>query len=321
MRILLVKTSSLGDVIHNLPVVNDILQHYPDAHIDWLVEESFADITRLHPGVNQVFTVAIRRWRKQLLKCATWRQIRALKHALSAHQYDLIIDTQGLIKSALLSCLADGVRHGYDAASIREPIASRCYQHVHHISYQQHAVIRNRTLVAHTLGYALPTNAPDYGIHASNVQLPNEVNITSPFVIGLHGTSRDSKLWDEANWIALGQQLQTQGVRLILPWSNLAEQQRAQRIQSQLTLAKVLPKLSIHQLAGVICQAKAAIGVDTGLSHLAAALNIPTVAIYTDTNPTLTGVMAGAHRPAINLGNIHQPPAVADVLSAYQSII
>jgi len=321
MRILLVKTSSLGDVIHNLPVVNDIFQHYPDARIDWLVEESFADIPRLHPGVNQVFTVAIRRWRKQLLKCATWQQLRALKNKLSEHQYDVIIDTQGLIKSALLAKLANGVRHGYDAASIREPWASRCYQHVHRISYQQHAVIRNRTLVAHSLGYALPTTAPDYGIYASNVQLPTEVNITTPFAIGLHGTSRDSKLWDEANWIALGQQLETQGVRLMLPWSNLAEQQRAQRIQSQLTLATVLPKLSIHQLAGVISHAQAAIGVDTGLSHLAAALNMPTVAIYTDTNPTLTGVMAGAHRPAINLGNIHQPPAVADVLSAYQSII
>lgn len=321
MRILLVKTSSLGDVIHNLPVVNDILQHYPDARIDWLVEESFADIPRLHPGVNQAFTVATRRWRKQLLKCATWQQLRALKHTLSERQYDVIIDTQGLIKSALLAKLANGVRHGYDAASIREPWASRCYQHVHRISYQQHAVIRNRTLVAHSLGYALSTTAPDYGIYASNVQLPTEVNITTPFVIGLHGTSRDSKLWDEANWIALGQQLQAQGVRLILPWSNLAEQQRAQRIQSQLTLATVLPKLSVHQLAGVISRAQAAIGVDTGLSHLAAALNMPTVAIYTDTNPALTGVMAGAHRPAINLGNIHQPPAVADVLSAYQSII
>lgn len=320
-RILLVKTSSLGDVIHNLPVVNDLLQHYPNARIDWLVEESFADIPSSHPHVSQVFTVAVRRWRKQLLKCATWQQMRALKRTLSSHQYDVIIDTQGLIKSALLARLANGVRHGYDAASIREPLASRFYQHVHRISYQQHAVIRNRTLVAHALGYAAPTNAPDYGIQASNVQVSAEANVTSPFVIGLHGTSRDSKLWDEANWVALGQQLQTQGVRLILPWSNLAEQQRAQRIQSQLTLATVLPKLSIHQLAGVISHAQAAIGVDTGLSHLAAALNIPTVAIYTDTNPTLTGVMAGAHRPAINLGNIHQPPAVVDVLSAYQAII
>lgn len=321
MRILLVKTSSLGDVIHNLPVIHDILQHYPNAHIDWLVEESFADIPRLHPHVNQVLTVAVRRWRKQLFRCATWQQISTLKRTLSTREYDVIIDTQGLVKSALMARLANGVRHGYDTASIREPWASRFYQQVYSISYQQHAVIRNRTLVAHSLGYAVPTAAPDYGIQASSVQLPAEVNVTAPFVIGLHGTSRDSKLWDEANWIALGQQLQTQGVRLVLPWSNSAEQQRAQRIQAQLTEATVLPKLSIHQLAGVISHAQAAIGVDTGLSHLAAALNIPTVAIYTDTDPTLTGVMAGAHRPAINLGNIHQPPAVAAVLNAYQTII
>ena len=320
MRILLVKTSSLGDVIHNLPVINDILQHTPDAQIDWLVEESFADIPRLHPRVNQIFTVAVRRWRKQLFKYATWQQIRTLKRTLSAHAYDAIIDTQGLIKSALMAKLANGVRHGYDADSIREPWASRCYQQVHHISYQQHAVIRNRTLAAQSLGYVVPTSAPDYGIQATSLLLPADVNLTAPFVIGLHGTSRDSKLWDEANWVALGRHLQAQGVRLVLPWSNPSEQQRAQRIQAQLSLATVLPKLSIHQLAGVISHAQAAIGVDTGLSHLAAALNIPTIAIYTDTNPTLTGVMAGAYRPAINLGNIHQPPTVDAVLNAYQTI-
>lgn len=321
MRILLVKTSSLGDVIHNLPVINDILQHLPDAQIDWLVEESFADIPRLHPRVNQVLTVAIRRWRKQLFKCTTWQQLRALKHTLASRSYDYVIDTQGLVKSVLLARLARGELHGYDAASIREPWASRCYQQVHAISYQQHAVARNRTLVAQSLGYAVSESPPDYGIQASSMTAPIETNLNPPFVLGLHGTSRDSKLWHEGNWILLGQHLQALGVCLVLPWSNQSEQERALRIQSQLNLCRVLPKLTIHALAGVISQAQAAIGVDTGLSHLAVALNIPTVAIYTDTNPTLTGVMAGTLRPAINLGNIAQPPSVSDVFNAYQSIL
>lgn len=321
MRILLVKTSSLGDVIHNLPVVNDILQHHPNAQIDWLVEESFADIPRLHPHVHEVLTVAVRRWRKHLFQCATWQEMRALKHTLSSRAYDFVIDTQGLVKSALISRLACGERHGYDANSIREPWASRCYEYVHTISYQQHAVTRNRTLVAQSLGYAVPISAPDYGIQASSIEVQMDGNINSPFVVALHGTSRTSKLWDEANWVSLGQQLQAIGVGMVLPWSNPTEKQRAQRIQTQLKLCRVLPKLTIHQLAPVISEAQAAIGVDTGLSHLAVALNIPTVAIYTDTNPTLTGVMAGVLHPAINLGNIAQPPSVAEVFNTYQRII
>eukprot|EP01136_Pigoraptor_vietnamica_P029210 Opistho-1_new@87222 len=163
-RILLVKTTSMGDVIHALPAVQDILQHFPDAQIDWLVEESFADIPRLHPHVQQVFTVAIRRWRKQLLSCETWREVRAVKRAIASHTYDAVIDVQGLIKSAWMARWARGPRYGYDKDSIREPLASRFYQYQYAISYRQHAVTRIRTLVALSLGYEIPQDSPDYGL-------------------------------------------------------------------------------------------------------------------------------------------------------------
>jgi heptosyltransferase-1 len=320
-RILLVKTSSLGDVIHNLPVVNDILQHNPKAQIDWVVEEGFADIPRLHPRINQVWTVAVRRWRKQLFKSATWQEIQTFKQAIGAPHYDAVIDTQGLIKSALITRLASGPSHGYDKHSIREPIASMAYQQSYSISYQQHAVARNRTLVAQALAYPVPTNAPYYGIQANAAQFPVSLSLPKQaFVIGLHGTSRDSKLWAIDRWVALGKQLENEATALVLPWASQAEKQRAEQIQSYLTHAMVLPKLSIGQLATIIVQARAAIGVDTGLSHLAAALNIPTVAIYTDTNPALTGVMAGAFAPAINLGNIDASPSADDVYNTYRQI-
>jgi heptosyltransferase-1 len=318
-RILLVKTSSLGDVIHNLPVVNDLLQHYPDAHIDWVVEEGFADIPKLHPNLQHIKTVAIRRWRKQLLKCNTWQEVKAFKQSLTT-DYDVVIDTQGLMKSAIISQLALGPKFGYDKHSIREPLASYFYHHRYNISYQQHAVTRNRSLVAQALGYPAPTAAPDYGIQANTTLYPANLP-KQPFVVGLHGTSRDSKLWAINNWIALGKQLEYSATALVLPWSSPAEKQRAEQIQSQLTQAIVLPKLNIGQLATIISQARAAIGVDTGLSHLAAALSIPTIAIYTDTNPALTGVMAGAFAPAVNLGNINAAPSADDVLKAYQQLI
>ena len=311
MKILIVKTSSLGDVIHCLPVINDIHAVYPDAQIDWVVEESFADIPRLHPAINKVFTVAFRRWRKQLLSTKTWAEFKLFRQLLAQNNYDVVIDTQGLLKSALITRLANGVKDGYDKQSIREPIATRFYDRTYAISYRQHAVNRNRTLAALSLNYAPPANAPDYGIQATN-----NINETlnKPFVIALHGTSRDSKLWPQEHWIDLANALKDRQLNMLLPWSNPAELLRAEQIAKGLENTIVLPKLSIAELASVICQAKAAIGVDTGLSHLAAALNIPTIAIYTDTNPALTGVM-GSQAPVINLGNIAEIPSVDNVVA------
>ncbi len=325
-RILLIKTSSLGDVIHNLPVVTDIRARFPNAQIDWVVEESFADIPRMHSAVNQVMTVAMRRWRQHLFSQITWSEISAFKNALSQNAYDAVIDTQGLLKSALITRNANGVKHGYDKHSIREPLASWFYNQTYTISYQQHAVVRNRTLAALSLGYAPPIDAPDYGISAKNTKNNTsgsliDIGLQGDYIIALHGTSRDSKLWPVQCWAELGTQLARQNFNLALPWANEVEFSRAKEIAQQLQNATVLPKLSIAQLASVIANAKAAIGVDTGLSHLAAALNKPIVAIYTDTNPALTGVMAGAHAQAINLGNIGDIPNVANVLDSLVKIL
>ena len=327
-RILIVKTSSLGDVIHCLPVVNDILQHAQEAHIDWVVEESFAEIPHMHAGVNQVFTVAMRRWKNQLFSKNTWSEINEFKKLIKQNQYDAIIDTQGLLKSALITKEACGVKHGYDKNSIREPLASWFYDKTYTISYQQHAVTRNRALCAMSLGYTTPLNAPDYGITPANdaSAIRMDIGLQASYIVALHGTSRDSKLWPIENWIDLGRELAKQNLKLALPWANEAELARANAIASQLKNAQannciVLPKLSIAQIANIISNAKAAIGVDTGLSHLAAALNIPTIAIYTDTNPALTGVMGGAFKPAINLGNIAKTPSVNDVLTWLKQIL
>ncbi len=322
-RILLIKTSSLGDVIHNCPVIADIRAHFPNVLIDWVAEEAFADIPRMHADVNQVITVAVRHWRKQIFSQNTWSEISVFKQLIKQKPYDAIIDTQGLLKSALIARTANGIKHGYDKNSIREPLASWFYDRKYNIPYQQHAVTRNRALVAMSLGYAPPTNAPDYGISPKNDASESrmDVGLQGGTIIALHATSRDSKLWPMNHWVDLGKQLAMQNFNLALPWANEVEYKRANEIAKQLQNATVLPKLSIAQLANIIVASQAAIGVDTGLSHLAAALNIPTIAIYTDTNPALTGVMAGAQAQAINLGGIAQTPNVKQVLNALQQII
>lgn len=316
MRILIVKTSSLGDVIHNLPVISDIRRHFPQAQIDWCVEESFSAIPRLHPGVGRVIPVAVRRWRKKLLQAATWREMAEFRRQLASETYDAIIDTQGLLKSALIASRAKGPRLGYAADAAREPAAARWYNRHFHVSRDLHAVIRNRRLVAAALGYQIE-GEPDYGIEtplASFSWLPHR-----PYAVFLTATSRDDKLWPEANWLTLGRSLNSQGFSAVLPGGSALERERAARLAAAIPGALAAPPMSIPELASLLSGARAAVGVDTGLTHLAVALKTPTVAIYTATDPGLTGVLgAGFHR---NLGGKAQTPSADAVLGELQGVL
>ena len=190
MRILLIKTSSLGDVVHNLPVVADIRGHLADAQIDWVVEENFASIPTLHRDVNRVLPVAMRRWRKHLTNGATWAQWREFKRQLQERVYDYVIDTQGLLKSSLIARNARGLRCGYDWDSAREPLASFSYQRKFNVAKNLHAVERNRQLVAKALGYEA-NGEPRYGLHAPRSS-PDKA-FQAPYVVFLHATSRADK--------------------------------------------------------------------------------------------------------------------------------
>jgi heptosyltransferase-1 len=310
-RILVVKTSSLGDVIHNLPVVTDIHAHVPDAEIDWVVEERFAEVPALHPGVARVIPVAVRRWRARPFVPGTWLEVRDFRRRLQAHPYDVVLDTQGLMKSALLARMACGSVHGQDRATAREALAARLYRYTYHVPRGRHAVTRNRDLAAQVLGYRLPATPPDYGLRAPE-ELP-PVALPERFVVALHASSREPKLWPEADWIALGRSLAGHRVALLLPWGSAKEERRARSIAAAVTGAVVLPALGLRELAAIFGRAEAVIGVDTGLVHLAAALARPTVAIYTDTSPLLTGVLAADASRARNLGERGRTPAPGDV--------
>ena len=315
-RILLVKTSSLGDVLHNLPVASDIVRHYPDAQIDWVVEENFAALPKLHPAVRNVIPVAMRRWRGKLLNAATWREIMAFRNTLTAQQYDIAIDTQGLLKSALLMRGAQGLRCGFDRHSAREPLAAGLYQQTFFVATGQHAVERNRQLAAQAFGYALE-NHPDYGIKPPAILRPAWL-AEGQYMVLLHATSRADKLWGETNWIALGRSLHEKNIRCILPWGSEAELARSKRLAGAIPDAIAPPRLSLNEAASLLGGAQAVIGVDTGLAHLAVALGVPTVGIYTATAPALTGLYAGTS--IVNLGEVGHAPDVAAVLDALQQV-
>lgn len=307
--VLLVKTSSLGDVVHNLPVASDIRARFPQARIDWVVEEGFADIPRLHPAVGQVIPVAVRRWRRALLSPATWRELGAYRDAVRAEQYDLVLDTQGLVKSALLSRQAPGKHAGYAAEAAREPLASRFYDATYVIPKNLHAVERNRWLAAAALGYE-PNLPLDYGIAAAPLAaswLP-----AAPYCVLLTASSRVDKLWPETDWLQLAAALNARGLACVLPGGSAEERARAARLSGGMAQAIAAPPMCIAELAQLLAGARLVVGVDTGLSHIAAALGRLTFCLFAGSRPELTGVHAG--ETAINLGGAGAPPTAVQVI-------
>ena len=321
MNILIVKTSSLGDVIHMMPAISDAAQAIPNLKIDWLVEEPFAAIPAWHPAVQKIIPIAMRRWKKNLTRQMTWKEISSARQTLRQTPYDLIIDSQGLLKSAIWAHMANGIRVGYDRQSIREPMASFFYDKGLAVSRQLHAVERNRLLLAQALGYHLSNTGPDYGLQGLQLRLPiPPITLPPQSVVALHGTSRDDKLWPVENWISLAETLKTNNHTLVLPWGSETEHQRARQIAQYATNSLVLPKLNLDAMACVLDQAKAVVGVDTGLLHLAAALGKPGLALYTATQPKLTGAISDCHAQSV-LQNLSTPEtltpqAVAQALGA-----
>jgi heptosyltransferase-1 len=280
--ILFIKTSSLGDVIHHMPAVTESRAHFSHAHISWLVEEAYAPLVALHPAVDEVIPVAWRRWRKRLLAPQTWREIGAWRRRIGARPFDRIIDTQGLIRTAIMGRAAPGQHHGYDRNSIREPLASRFYDVRFAVSRKMHAVERNRRLTALALGYELD-GAVDYGLDRAVLRTGGD-----PYVLLLHGTARPEKEWPVAHWIALGKTLSARNLGIVVPWGNDAERARAAEIAAALPEAHVADRQPIDQVAKMIAGATCVVGGDTGLVHLAAALGVPLVAIFSGSDPALS---------------------------------
>ena len=313
-RILFVKTSSLGDVVHHCPAVSDAARHLPGAAIDWVVEEAFAGVAAMQRSVRRVIPVALRRWRSALWRPAVWREFAEFRRTLAAERYDFVIDSQGLLKSALLARLAHGETHGMDRDSAREPLAARFYARRHPVPRGLHAVERNRRLTAAALGYA-PDGDCDYGLSAEGTP---PVEVQGPYAVLLTMTSRADKLWAEERWIELARALGARGVRAVLPWGSAEERARCERLAREIEGARVPPRMDVADLARLMRRARCVVGVDTGLVHLAAALDVPALGLYCGSDPALTGLYGSAH--ARNLGARGAPPAPAEAIAALEEI-
>jgi heptosyltransferase-1 len=311
--VLFVKTSSLGDVIHHMPALTEARLRRPQMRFSWVVEEPFAPLVRLHPAVHAVVAVASRRWRRTLFHPSTWLEVVHFRRGLRGRDYDEIIDTQGLVRSALIAWLARGRRHGYDADSVRERAAARFYDVQHAVARDLHAVARNRMLTGLALGYA-PNGSADFGLDRVRLAPPP----SKPYALLLHATARPSKEWPQDMWLALGEALRVRDLRIVLPWGTEAERARSEALAAKLPNAEVPPLQPLDQMAQLIAGASLVVGVDTGLLHLAAALSVPLVAIFLGTDPSLTGPI-GQGRIAV-VGSKGAQPLVSEVMAAIEQV-
>ena len=320
MRVLLVKLSSMGDVLHNLPVVSDLARVYPDIEIDWVTEAPYAGLVALQPRVRKVFAVHLRDLKQRWWSVAAWAAFFDTRKQLGAQEYDVILDTQGLVKSAMVARWAKGTIAGFSAETVREPLAARAYDRKVAVPRDLHAVERNRRLASAVFGYELVSSV-DYGLRRPAL-LANTL-IASPYAVFLHATSRANKMWPEANWIALGQCLRESGIRVILPWGSAAERHVSERLASAIPEAVVPPAMSLLEAAALLAEARAVVGVDTGLAHLSVALARPTVGIYLTTSPALTGLYGNDLAVNLGGGTTQQPadPAVDDAWQALQRLL
>lgn len=324
MKILIVRVSSLGDVVHNMPMAADIRRHFPGAQIDWVVEEAYTSLVRLNPHIRTIIPIALRRWRKTLFSAATRAEISAFRSALRAEQYDLVFDTQGLMKTSVVMRMArlapGGKRVGLANAtegSGYEPISRIFHDQSIKVGLHTHAVTRARLVAAGALGYTLDDEA-DFALQAPPQQrfawMPEQ-----PYAVFFHGTARAAKQWPQAEWVRLGQALSARGLPVLLPWGSKKEQQAAQALAAGIPGAQVLPALPLMEAVSLVQQARLVVGLDTGLTHIAAAYCKPTIELYCDSPRWKTEGNWSSN--IINLGDTGAAPGGEEVLGAVERLL
>jgi heptosyltransferase-1 len=330
-KILLVKLSSLGDVLHNLPIVWDLRIRLPNAQIDWVVEEGYVHL--LTPlltrdgfkGIDHIIPVSLRRWKKSLFSLATWKEFFAFRKILQSTTYDILIETQGLLKSAIVcslanknsECVVAGLANATEFSGY-EPLARSFYNQSVQVPIQCHAVDRSRWVMCSASDWSLleRSDSPQFYPQEfiANIPKTSVEGLKSPYVLCFHSTAREAKRWTNENWLLLGKDLATRGYQIVFPWGSPAEKAISISLAENIAGALVPPAFSIQEAFSIIAGATLTVGVDTGLTHLAAVLDKPTIEIYCDSPRWKT---EGYWSDRIcNVGDLQNPPSVQEVLDA-----
>lgn len=323
MKILLIRVSSLGDVLHNMPMVDDLAAHFPGAQIDWVVEEAYVNLVKLQPKVNKVIPFALRRWRKSLGSAETRKELKAFYRAVREEEYDFVFDTQGLLKTGIIMGMARTNKNG-KKVGLANGTEGSGYEGISRVFHDQsvavdrhtHAVLRGRLVAAAACGYQVNTPA-SFGLQ--KLGLAPDWMPDSPYIVFFHGTAGASKKWSRDNWIETARNLQVKDWPILLPWGNAEEKSEAEAMAEKMHNARVLPKLSMQDAIVLAQRAALVIGVDTGLTHIAAAYETPTIEIYCDSPKWKTE--GNWSEKIINLGDKGAPPSVAEVEIAFERLL
>lgn len=290
MKVLIIKTSSMGDIIHTLPALTDASSVFPDISFDWVAEEGFAEVPSWHKNVDEVIPTALRRWRKHPWQALKSGEVKKFVQQLRAKKYNLVIDAQASIKSAITTRITRGPYCGMDFRSVRERFANLAYQKTYYVDWQHHALDRIRRLFAQALHYPLPNSIPDYGIDPARLA-PSPMLLPKRYIVFVHMATWATKCWPEAYWQQLLSMVAKMNFEILIPWGNEEEHARAVRIAQKNPSAQVLPKLKLSEVATVLHHATAAVCNDTGLAHLAAAVDTPAITLYGPTDPKKIGTI------------------------------
>jgi heptosyltransferase-1 len=280
----------MGDLVQTLPAITDAKRARPEITFDWVVDESFADVPRMHSAVERVIPTAFKRYGRGWRKAFASGEIPAFLRELRGAKYDLIVDVQGEFKSALAALLAKGSRAGYVGRDVHEWGAHLTYARRYRAAKGQHSLVRMRQLLASVLDYEYDDSIIDYGIDHSS--LPEiEIGIPTPYLVFVHSTSWTAKNWPLDHWRRLIRLARDAGYTIVIPWGSEAEREKSLDLAGGDSGVVVLPPMSIAQKASIISRAKGTVGLDTGLSHISAALGVPSVTVYGATDPALVGAL------------------------------
>lgn len=321
MRVLIIKLTSMGDLMHAFPAITDAVDRVPNITFDWVVDEGFAEVPQWHPAVDQVITTAHRRWKKNFSSAWKNSEFSAFHQRLNRDDYDVIIDLQSNLKSALVSWLRKGVVHSYDKNTCREKPAYWAYQKQYNIPLKQHAIERQREIFSRIFSYERPSTVPNYGVDLSAYPLPDFSASSSAelpellpehYVVCVHNASWPTKLWPLDYWTQLIQKISDKGYTAVLPCGSQEEYERAQAIAKAHVNAIALPKMALNNMAAILSHAKAAVCSDTGLAHMAAVAATPAITLYAVTDTLLIGTV-GQGQQHIVADNQQTNAAMSDI--------
>ncbi len=318
MRVLIIKLTSMGDLMHAFPAITDAVERIPNITFDWVVDESFAQVPAWHPAVNNIITTAHRRWKKDLSSAWSNGEFSQFFQRLNQDDYDVVVDLQSNLKSAFVSWLRKGPVHSYDKKTCREKPAHWAYQKRYHVPLRQHAIERQRELFSYIFSYKKPTSDPDYGVNLSSCTLPtvSSQGLSQPlpkkYVVCVHNASWPTKLWPVEHWQSLIGKIADQGYSVLLPCGSQDEYERAMAIAKNHCAAIALPKMSLNHMAAILSHATAAVCSDTGLAHMAAVVSTPAITLYAVTDTVLIGTV-GDHQQHIVAGETTAGAAMGDI--------